>query len=169
MPSWRSYKLDPLKFFAGYMHIKYANPSEPVERRVHRHRRIRSRLRHQQRLHRMRRPCRCIGPAFATRVTSAPRSDRGLLRRIIRTPMAPGSRRAARRPRTAPAAEASTLFPSTPTTASTSTSMLTWAPCTAACTTVRPAATSHDQHQPHHRRALQVLSATRNEADVFSS
>jgi len=24
------YKLDPLKFFAGYMHIKYANPSDPL-------------------------------------------------------------------------------------------------------------------------------------------
>ncbi len=42
------YNFDPLKFFAGYMHIKYANPNDSAQRRVQRHRRLRSGFRHQQ-------------------------------------------------------------------------------------------------------------------------
>src|SRR5450631_764727 len=57
-------------------------------------------------------------------------------------PTAPEIKRAAPRPSTAFAVEASRPFPSTPTTDSTCTSTLTWAPCIAACTTVWPTATS---------------------------
>src|SRR5580692_11470830 len=61
---------------------------------------------------------------------------------FIRMRTAPELRRAARHPRTVFAAEPSRPSPSTPTTDSTRTSTLTWAPCTAECTTVWPAATS---------------------------
>src|SRR5271156_1708727 len=59
-----------------------------------------------------------------------------------RTPTARAHRRAARRPRTVPAAAAWTPTPSMPITVSPFTLTATSAPCTAACTTVRRAATS---------------------------
>ena len=43
-----SYKFDPFKFFAGYEHIKYANPNTPLSAGYHRHRRLHSGFRHQQ-------------------------------------------------------------------------------------------------------------------------
>src|SRR5271156_771446 len=57
-----------------------------------------------------------------------------------RTPTARAHRRAARRPRTVPAAAASTPSPSMPITVSPFTLTATSAPCTAACTTARRAA-----------------------------
>ena len=90
-----SYKIDPLKFFAGYMHIKYANPDTPlsagftdigdyvlafVTNNAYNNVEDRAGVLDRRSLHRH----------------SPSRPDRGLLRRIIRTPTAPASRRAAR-------------------------------------------------------------------------
>ena len=138
--SWGRTSLTPFKFFAGYMYIQYANPTRPLSAGF-----------------------TDIGGYVLAFVNNTPYNEEKIVQVYwtgVRYSVIPnldltaayygyhqsaygtGKQAAARLSRTAPAAEASTPFLSTPTTGSTSTSMLTWAPCTAACMTEQPAATS---------------------------
>ncbi len=109
------YNFDPLKFFAGYMNIKYANPKNPlsagfsdiggyilafVTNQCLQQYENRSGVLDRRSLHR---PPRS-------------RPDGGFTTAIIRMPTAPERRPVARHPRTALAAAASSPSPSTPTT-----------------------------------------------------
>ena len=154
-----SYRLDPLKFFAGYEHIRYANPTTPLGAGFN-----------------------DIGGyvlAFVTnnayntnktvqvywsgaRYTVIPRLDLTVAYYgYHQNAYGSGKTGGLHDVRTAFAAAASRPFPSTPTTDSTCIWTLTWAPCIAAYTTAWPAATFNDEHQSHRWRPLQVLSATR--------
>ena len=134
------YKFDPLKFFGGYEHIKYANPKTPlgagfndiggyvlafVNNTAYQNSKVRACLLDRRSLYRH----------------SQPRPDRRLLRRssgFLRHRNAGGlldirAHRLQRKPRQP--------FPLTPTTDSMRTSTLTSARCTAGFMTVWPAAT----------------------------
>jgi len=145
------YKVDPFKVFAGYMYIQYTNPTRPlsagfndiggyvlafVNDTPYSEEKI----------------VQVYWTGVRLQRSLPPRPDRGILRLPSKCVWHREAGQAARLSRIAPAAEASTLSPSTPTTGLPSTSMLTWAPCTAACMTERRAATSpRTTSTPHWR------------------
>ena len=109
-----SYKFDPFKFFAGYKHIKYANPDRPLSAGfidiggyilafVNNNAYANSKT------------CRSIGPAFAT--PSFPTSTlTAAYYGYHQDAYGTGKQAGCSTRRTAPAAAAWRLFPSTPTT-----------------------------------------------------
>ena len=148
------YRFDPFKFFAGYMHIKYANPSNPlgagfvdiggyvlayVTNTAYNNSKT--------------------NDVYWTGVRYAVLPDLDLTAAYYGIQNAYGTGKQAGCSTSAHSTCSGNFRPirSTPITTSPSASTPTSAPCTAACTTASPAATCINQHQPHCRRPVSVL------------